>query len=87
MPLALEIRRTLALDQANASIRVSLALPDSDLPPDRDASQSWKEALTLDLQLPSDEYKRLAPRKTRAEIAQKIENLQSLPTTQTTMPK
>jgi O-antigen ligase len=63
-PVADEIRSAAALDHANASLRVMLASPDSDLP----ASERilmLEQALELDKQLSPEEPKRLQPEKIR----------------------
>ncbi len=63
-PLADALRQVLSLDRANAQIRVTLALPDSDLPAAERARALW-EALDFDAQLAADEPKRLSPAERR----------------------
>jgi hypothetical protein len=74
-PRADRIRQALSLDRANARVALDLSLPDSDLPiPERIAA--LERALTLDRQLPPDEYKRLTPEQI-ALVQQKIAALRS----------
>jgi O-antigen ligase len=59
-PVAVDIRKILALDRANAAPRVLLALPDSDLPV-AERIAILQQALEFNDQLPPDEPKRLTP--------------------------
>jgi O-antigen ligase len=59
-PVADEIRKVLALDNANAGPRLLVALPDSDLPP-AERVRILQDALALDQQIGSGEPKRLKP--------------------------
>jgi hypothetical protein len=73
-PVEEEIRELLKIDRANARIRVTLAMEDSDLPP-KERAQILREALRLDQALPPEEYKRLPP-ETIAEVQRKIAQLE-----------
>jgi hypothetical protein len=73
--VAEEIRQVLALDTANAGIRLTLALPDTDLPP-AERVAALQQALELDQQLPPDEAKRLS-RGQLDSVQSKIRGLQT----------
>jgi hypothetical protein len=79
-PVAPEIRQAVALDRANAGIRLTLALPTSDLPAGERAAL-LREALALDDQLPADELKRL-PAAKREQAEALIRALEGSPQTQ-----
>jgi len=80
-PMADAIREALMLDRANAAPRLSLALPDSDLPP-AERIEALQEALAFDAQLPAEEYKRLSPEKL-AQVNATIAALQARAATAT----
>ena len=75
LPAAPDIRHIFELDQSNASLRVMLALPDSDLP-HTERIAALQDALKFDAALDPAEAKRLSP-ETVAAIRSKIAELQS----------
>jgi hypothetical protein len=72
-PVADDIRRILALDRANARVRLAFALPPSDLPDAERARALW-EALRFDALLAPDEPKRLSVEE-RAQITDALKTL------------
>jgi hypothetical protein len=77
-PVAGEIRQVLTMDRANARIRLSLAMPNTDLPT-MERANILEQALALDAQLPADELKRLSP-ESLAQVRQAISVLRSAAT-------
>jgi hypothetical protein len=72
-PVADDIRRVLALDRANARVRLAFALPPSDLPDAERARALW-EALRFDALLAPDEPKRLSAQE-RQQIIDALKTL------------
>jgi hypothetical protein len=78
-PLAPLIRKSLALDRANAQVPLQLGMLESDLPAVERVA-ALQRALELDAHVPPEEYKRLSP-EVIAAVRAKMAQLQEAATT------